>query len=353
VNADYSAGADQDQQIFEDATISACGDSNRVVIRAEAGTRPVFRHIRLGDFVGNCGTNSPDNLTIMGFAVVWGVDVEHDAQNITIDDFAGGAFGVGGNCGAQGAPVNVLISNSEWGPCESNGGTGVDCRNQYTDDPGEGKNKISDGANVIVDGNVIHDFIITDENHFECIWSNGGDDVEIRNNWFYNCVTNHIALDSQGMTGTWIFENNWFGYNQSANAGLKWGLNTSCPSGTVIIRFNSFAEGSSAGNEDDNLTCSNIYYIGNIFGERYSCESGAVYSYNLYRDASTCSGTGDQTIASMPYVNDDDLDAADYHLTGTTVADELVPGSVTNSGLATDREGDVRSAPRDAGADER
>jgi hypothetical protein len=362
IGADYSTGADQDQVILEDASATACASNTPIVFRSEAGQRATFRHIRLGTDIGNCNNISPDNITMWDIDVVWGIDIEHDAHDIIIDGFDGGSFGIGGGypgCGSEGGPTNVTIRNGDWGPCRTAGGTGFDCRNQYTNAPQEGKNKIVDGAtNIVIENNTIHDFEITDGAHFECIWSNGGNNVTLRYNHFWNCITNGIALNSQDMAGTWIFDNNWWGSNGSANANLKWGLNGSCPSGVVYIRFNSFAGGTGPGNEDSDLTCTNIWYIGNLIGEVVSCESGAQYFYNIYLGSSRC-GTalnGNILIGALPYVNTSDGASGDYHLSGavgSTAADDYVPGSVTNSNVLLDWDGDLRTSPRDAGSDAR
>lgn len=367
-NADYSTGAMQDQQILEDVSASACTFNGLtmvgtpITIRGETGTRPKFRHIRFGVDIGACGSNSPDNILITGLDVVWGIDIEHDAHDIVVDDFGGGSFAVGGGypgCGAEGGPTRVNIRNSEWGPCYTAGGTGTDCRQQYTGAPQEGKNKIVDGVtDMVLEDNIIHDFLITDAAHFECIWSNGGNGVVLRGNFLYNCVTNGIALYSADMAGTWLFENNWWGQNSSGNAALKWGLKDACPSGTVIIRFNSFSATAAIGNEDIALTCTNIYVIGNIQPRVYSCESGAQYYYNLYVGSDRCgtAGNGNILIGALPYVNTNGLASGNYHLSGapgSTAADNYVPNTVPNSGLTIDYDGEARAAPRDAGADER
>lgn len=352
---EVAAGSYGDQQIFGDRTCSA-GQS--VTFTGAAGTRPLVHHIRLGNDVGSCATNAPDFITFKGIDVVWGIDIEHDSYNITVDDMHGGSFGMGGTCSsAADRPHNITIKNSEWGPCTTSGvsfnGQAADCRNQYTDAPQEGKNKISDNAvNVLIENNVIHDFVMTDSAHFECIWSNGGTNVTLRGNRIYNCVTSGIALYSAGMTD-WVFENNWWGQVAPDNAALKWGLKDACPSGSVIIRFNSFAAGSSLGNEDVNLTCTNIWVVGNIFGEMYSCDSGSHYLYNLWLNATPCPGTGNASVGALPYVNPNGLAAGDYHLGAASAADNLVPSTASFSDLGFDWDGQPRAYPKDAGADER
>jgi hypothetical protein len=366
VNANYSAGADQDQQILEDASASTCVGTP-IVIRPEMGTRPTFRHIRIGNDLNDCNNFGADNISIMGFAVTWGIDVEHDSYNIIVDDFnGGGSFAVGGGysgCGSEGPPDNVTIRNNEWGPCQSGASEGNgsnDCRNQYTSDSHNGQNKIVDGAtDVLVENNIIHDFFITactpEPCHFECIWSNGGVRVTLQNNHIYNCETSGIALDAGGMTD-WTFQNNWWGASSAGNAALKWGLKTVCPGGTTQIRYNSFAASNSVGNEDEGimvggLNCTGIKVIGNILGETYTCEPGAVYEYNLVLGEAGC-GANDEMISSLPYVNTSDGASGNYHLNGASMADGFVPGSVAFSDLSVDKDGDARSAPRDAGADE-
>lgn len=356
--ADYSAGADQDQQLVEDASASSCG-GNPIIIRGEVGERPTFRHIRLGDFVGNCASDGPDNIEFYSLDVVWGIDIEQDSDSIVVDDFDGGAFGLGGGiCGAPNnvPPNNITIRNGDWGPCSTEGTFG-DCRNQYTDSPAEGKNKISDGAsNLLIENNVIHDFIIEEGSgvHFECIWVGGWNGVTIRGNWFYNCVTNAIALpDGPDMQGTALIENNWVGDQGNAQVAIKFGAMSDVVGGEVIIRYNSLGgTRASIGNEvSDSYDHTGVYVVGNIIANGIGCMSNAYYRYNLYLDTTGCHATDDQ-ITPLPYVDDDGLGSGDYHLSGTTAANGFVPDGITYGDIADDKDGDSRSTPRDAGADE-
>lgn len=374
-NANYSTGADQDQVLTEDASASSCV-GNPIIIGGEPGAnKPAFRHIRLGDFVGECVSTGPDNITFRKLRVVWGIDIEHDSTHIVVDDFGqvglpSGSFGLGGGiCGAPNnvPPNDIQIINSHWGPCDNFGFDlgfvtgGGDCRNQFTDSPAEGKNKISDGAsNLLIENNFIANWTLSDgpgeDPHFECIWVGGGNGVTIRRNRFYNCVTNVIAMPpGNEIQGQWLIENNWMGDQGNGQVAMKFGTMGSPVAGTFIFRFNSLGgTRASVGNEvDSGDNHANISVIGNIIASNSpGCMSGAVYQYNVFLNSAGCDAT-DETVTTLPYVNTSGLAAGDYHLNVASVADALVPGSVANSGLLTDKDGNSRPVPRSAGAHER
>ena len=234
-------GSYPEQDIRETATGSACAPTQPVTFRPAAGASVTLQHLDIGDSGGNCSTTSPDNVVVTGFKVTWGVSINGDATNIVIDRFDGGSFGIGGICEA---PTNITIRNSDWGPCRPIPTGGDDCRNQFTSDPRSGQNRVSDeSTNVLVENNVFHEFKIDDPTHWECVWVGGGTNVTFRGNVFRTCQTNAIALPDTELRGTWLFENNWFGWDRNyvTTTALKFGLNGGCPTGTVIVRFNSFA----------------------------------------------------------------------------------------------------------------
>lgn len=384
------AGTYSSVTISETATGTGCGNNARMVMRPALGATTMtcgvsgrtldvevvnIPWIGLGPFGS---TTSPDNLTLMGFNTRLGISAFGDTNNITIDCFDGGAFIIGASDSADDS-TNVRITGSDWGPCGSRSIIG-ECSHSGDDScnpvGGEsalefcstGRTFIDDNFGHMTDGiyiedNIIHDFLIEpeippqDPDHWECLFNGGANNLEVRRNWFYNCETNAIANPGGDETlGAWIFENNWFGNAESGNAALKWGELNAPVSGTVLVRFNSFAPNNGAGTETtfDMDTDGKFSFIGNIFGENYDgCMQEAIYQYNVYLVEAGCDATDETVSAPLPYVNTDGAGAADYHLSGASVADGLVPGAVANSGLLLDKDGVTRPVPRTAGSLER
>jgi hypothetical protein len=124
----------------------------------------------------------------------------------------------------------------------------------------------------------------------------------------------------------------------------------------TLIRFNSFSSGTKVTNEGG--TSSNVRVVANILGDNV-CDAPYTYNYNVFTQATGCAADANDTALNLiPYIDDSDQAAMNYHLegaVGSTGADNYVPTSVTDSGLATDFDGQSRpiNTNRDAGSDER
>lgn len=374
------AGTYSSVTISETAEGTGCGNTNRMVMRPALGATTMtcgvsgrsldvevvnIPWIGLGPFGS---TTSPDNLTLMGFNTRLGISLFGDTNNVTVDCFDGGAFIIGASSSANDS-TNVRVTGSDWGPCGSRGSVG-ECSHSGADDCDgsffcdTGRTFIDDNFGFMANGiyiedNKIHDFLIENgADHWECLFNGGANNLEVRRNWFYNCETSGIANPGGDETlGTWYFENNWFGNASPGNAALKWGQLGTVGAGTtaVITRFNSFASSNSAGTETtfDMDTNGKWHFIGNIFGENYDgCMQEAVYKYNVYLNDAGCDAT-DEEVVSLSYVNGDGEGAANYHLSGASIADDLVPASTTHADLALDKDGVTRGDPRTAGSLER
>jgi hypothetical protein len=283
---EVAAGSYGNQRILETAAGSAC-IGNPIVFRPARGTRPTINWIQFGNCSVCISSNAPDNLTLRGFRVTWGLSLWGDVANVTLDAIDGGSFFIAD-------ATNIKVINSDWGPCGAEEIIG-DCRNYYPGDGKSGQVRIISGTNLLFQNNVFHDMIMEPPftNHFECIFMNAGGlkNVTFRGNRFYNCQTNAIALGNGGspanVVGTWLFENNWFGSCPGGDdhGGAPYCLNfTHTPfDAKIIVRFNSFAHGEYFGCESScGEAQGRLRVVGNIFGSGSACIPGAQYRDNLF-----------------------------------------------------------------------
>ena len=141
--------------------------------------------------------------------------------------------------------------------------------------------------------NVVHDIDAGSSNtcqgtshagiHVDCMQNNGGVNITIEGNIFYNCPTSDIQWNpfSGATFGTQVIQNNWFGPTGCCN-GLVLGSQTSNSDCSPIIVRNNVLH------QDINwVSCSKQGQVySNIF--LGSCSSGSSYSYNVFTSGSTC-----------------------------------------------------------------
>jgi chitodextrinase len=343
---EIAGGSYAEQTLVERGSCSA-----PITLQAKAGQTPFTQRVWLGSSRGSYSNNAPDDLVLRGIktagVIMWG-----DVEDVTLDRIDGGSFFVRGG-------KRITVSGSDWGPCPSpSHGSSA---NQCLGYSGPQQTRIapqsaaSDTADILIQGNVFHDHPAVSPDHWECIYTTGGTNVTIRGNRFYNCQNSaSVFLDGEAvhslLGGTWIVENNWFGFQGASSLGIG---SNALPflNGQLIARFNSFAAGESVhshGDEDANGT---VTVVGNILGEP-DCIEGAVYLYNVILSGS-CSGSGNATVGTLPYINTSSGAAGDYHLVAGSAAERFVPSSAAHSALAIDYDGQARSAPRSAGSDDR
>jgi len=347
-------GSYASQSLAEVVGLSGCGSD--VVIQEAPSEAVTTSNITLGtNNVGPNGydSNAPDHIKLIGFGYSGDITMHSDANFITVDGVAGGSVYI------QGA-TNITVTNSEFGPCPSSGGS---CgRMHILDAGGEEATTTSD---ILIEGNTIHDFLIGQAGeHWECMYNSGGANVTIRGNIFYNCETYAIMMETYAFSNgysNWLVENNWFG--RMCNNGPPNNCNSTRASAVypkmarnTLIRFNSFSSGTKVTNEGG--TSSNVRVVANILGDNV-CDAPYTYNYNVFTQATGCAADANDTALNLiPYIDDSDQAAMNYHLegaVGSTGADNYVPTSVTDSGLATDFDGQSRpiNTNRDAGSDER
>ena len=293
-----------------------------------------------------------------------GVSCLGDCFDIVIDNIDGGTvqlFAWAANAFPN-VPTRWVIKNSDWGPCASSGpGT---CE---AGTPQSGQVRIIDSVDIKFINNNIHNFDTATtqapHDHFECVIGERIRGIVFRSNRFWGCEIYAINIGGGSFQGTENYiENNWFGGGDWANAGPNGKSVTVAPlqpGAHVYVRFNSFSsqDGITA---DGPFTGAGWHFIGNIIGDApgdgpgQNCFTQAEFKYNVYIGPGKCGDSTNIAGAGNMYVNGVRGASMNYHLAaGTWLADNYVPGSLPNSDLAMDFDGQARSAPRDAGSDGR
>lgn len=332
------------QNLADRTTLDGC--SKPVELRGTPGTARsavVFAGISSGAGT-EANTDGASNWVLSGVTVKSNIDLYPPSRNVTIDDVQGGTLTIV-------ATTNVTIEKSNWGPCynlislaSGKNGNG-EAAPTFSPNPA-----ITCNSNLKIDGtwteqngtiyhlnrltirnNVIHDFIDDNSNpyygHFECMFVDGGTNITIDSNKFYNCQIYSIFL--QPFSGYPItdltIQNNWFWATQGVEgsctadrrcpaagariSALDFGEETPSDVTHVLVRYNSFGpENGIAVDGTAPDSQSDVRFVGNIIGNSgYGyCIPGAVYSYNIWltEDAShpgTCGSTDIEESAS-PFV---------------------------------------------------
>ena len=281
-----------------------------------------------------------------------GITVAGDFQGYNADHVE--LVNVNGGGGTVREVSNFVISGGNYGPCQSAAVSPhtTPCNSNWMFDGSNGQNSVT------IQNASFHDFTFADPDHFECMFLSSGQSFLIQNNRYYNCHTYDIMIQkasSPCLCGI-VIQNNWFGYTGGSGIpgpSRSSAINLESPD-DALVRFNSFAAGQGIDHEAN--TARNSRIIGNVFGIAAGCVPGASYAYNLWTSGSC--GATDRNLggANPPFLNGSDGAAGDYHLTGatgSTLADNLVTPTTSDYTLTTDRDGNPRTAPRDAGADAR
>lgn len=392
---DYGAS----QSLVDRPSLDAC--SRPVEFRATAGvprSSVVLEYLSAGTGA-QANTNGASNWTLQGVTVKSAINLYPPSRNVTIRDVQGGTLTIV-------ATSNVTVENSNWGPCYNlislTSGKTANGQAAPTFSPNPA---VTCNGNIKINGtwtqangtvyhlngltfkkNVIHDFIDDNSNpywdHFECMFVNGGTNITIDSNKFYDCQIYSIFL--QPFSGYPItsltIQNNWFWANQEGegscasngscppsrpwSSALDFGEETSSDVKDVLVRYNSFDPQDGIivdGTPPDSASA--VRFIGNIVGNSgYGrCISGASYSYNIWltQDAShpgTCGAT-DIERSTSPYIRASDSGSTldNLGLRCATRARDFVKPNAPDYQLNYDIAGTSRNpnGPRDAGAVER
>jgi hypothetical protein len=146
------------------------------------------------------------------------VDTERGATDLTFTNMDIGAIAIGSSY--------TTISNSDLGPA-------TDPLNI----------RLADGHHNTIENNLIHDFIITNGGHYECITWDWGTDIIIRNNEFRSCaifsIFNKPLVNTSG-----IIENNVFWNPRGiVSTDIKSNVGSGATRCDLIVRYNILSEG--------------------------------------------------------------------------------------------------------------
>lgn len=332
-----------DQTIDDAPGKETAGIGPHVIFEPAPGAVITANSLRLGVNVDD--NNGPDHLTVRGFTLRSPLFVGgNDANDILVENIDAPGFYTNG-------VQNLTLKNGDWGPAQA---------------PGVPNSKVDGNpanANIRIIGGTIHDYIFgpqcsptgTFDCHGEGLFVSGcGTGFLIDGVRFWRNQIYDVFVQPNGVCSGTI-QNNWFGRAENSNGsdrGTALTLGTNALS-DWLIRFNSFAPGERLVDENGG-TFTNVRAIGNIFGMstgNNACIAGITYSFNIWLGGSAGCNATERVISALPYVNPSDLAAGDYHLTGGVPVD-FVTSTSTDATLATDFDGQARSAPRDAGSDE-
>jgi chitodextrinase len=238
--------------------------------------------------------------SVNGFSYQGRVDTERGSSDISFLNMDVGSF-------ALGSP-NSRIANNDIGPS-------VDPLNIMI---------VEEANGAVIENNLIHDFVIQNGGHFECMYWQGPDNVTLRNNEFRSCAVYGLHA-KEGTHNNELVENNvfWNPRGLTTQADVQF-TTVAYPCSNVTVRNNTFTDGLI----DD---CSPTAVSGNVFREATST-SGSGWTNNM-------SGLSDSTFANAG--------AGDFHLGSSSPAIHAGdPGNFP----ATDKDGKSRTSPPDAGA---
>jgi hypothetical protein len=376
------------QSLVDEPSQDSC--SSPIVFQGPPGV--ARSSVVLAGLDGGSGDRSASNWTLQNATVTTGFALWAPGNNITINQVQTGDLYMGG-------PTNVIVENSNLGPCYNlislpAGQTNADGYPgpTYSPNPAVRCNSNikldSNGtlANITFKNDVIHDFLDDDSNsyydHFECMFIDGGTNITVDGTRFYDCQIYAIFIQPfQGhpINGLTI-QNNWFWADQGVmgactsdgncpaeNAGgvhpdtVVFGDETSTDISNVLIRYNSFDPCCGIANEATAPAASqNVRAVGNVLGNTATnCISGVTYGYNMWLSQNNggvkgC-GTGDGVFGSSPFVTvsqQGEVRLDDLHLRCGSAAQNFVTPNTSDYQLGYDIDGNARnmSGPRDAGA---
>ena len=277
---EIAGGRYPDQQVWGVPHLERC--STPVTFRPAAGARAVFPNIYLD---GPDFDSAPSNIAIVGVVVERRIEVIGASHDIRLEQIDGGSFTVRG-------PHRVQILDSDWGPCPSSGPSGCSGQQTFVD---SNRTESQQTSQVLVRGNTFHDFdIITDGDHFECLFVTGGSSITIERNRFSDCETYDLLLAPRDWANfeRLVVRQNWFG-RTCCFGGLSAPPGTERSSAIAIIASpgsgglrnatitaNSFVVGQTMVIEEGRVAAG-VRATRNLFGAT-TCVPGVAYERNMF-----------------------------------------------------------------------
>ena len=324
------AGVYPSQEISEDP---AKASATPVVFQPSGGAVTVAGTLDFGQ--GQFGRRGPKGVTVRNMKVEV-IRAWDGTDGLVWDNIDALRFDASGK--------NITIRGSDFGPCQAPRDGDSACVSRIAGPA---------TANVVLEDSSVHEVTSTDpvNYHVDGLAIFGGENILIRRNRFYgNHVTNIRVQNCCGNLPirNLTLENNWFGVPLQANGLPRTdGINLDSSIPGLVIRFNSFAEGTGpwfAAAQPDTV------FTGNLF-QNGSCAAGVTYSYNVFIPFSEWSGVEpcgptDKKASTFGYVNPAGFD---FHIRGDSPA---VGASSGSKCVHDDIDRQSRVLRCDAGADQ-
>jgi hypothetical protein len=273
----------------------------------------------------------------------------------------------------------VLMRNMDIGPMwfdtpnpGSSSGAGPDVVRIWGASPEAGAS-----ANVVWDGNYVHemnrtyDCDLNNACHNDGLYIVGGGPYTIRNSAFSQVAAENIFFEYFGggyqNVHDVLIENNWFGClvnsypDNPASALNTCGASKSIsfkncagPCENILVRYNSWY--TAPNDNETSASFSNARFIGNAgAGPLASSKicTQATWMYNAFTSGGCGSNNATVSGGLSALFKNPAPGFEDFHLlNSTSMANNLVTPTSSDYSLGTDFDGQTRSVPRDAGADE-
>ncbi len=249
---------------------------------------------------------------------------------------------------------NITMYGGSWGGFNACNSSAEDIADVYPACP-NGTCQMS-SKYITFDGVTFHD--VSDNGnqcsgakHVDCLQFLGGEYVTVRNSRFYNCATTNMILRpyQNALASNVTIENN-FLQDTIDNGGISLNIGSGGDtiSGTNTIRYNSGGSMSWA------PSSGTVSVVGNAFATG-ACQSNVSYSYNVWTPSWSASCGSNAKKANPTFVGPIPTPALNavapnYHLAST---DTVARGAGSSTSYpATDIDGQTRTSPPDAGADQ-
>jgi len=160
-----------------------------------------------------------ETYNVKGFSYQGRIDTERGSTDVNFLNMDVGSFALGSS--------NSKVANSDIGPS-------VDPLNILV---------VEEADNAVFEHNLIHDFVIQNGGHFECMYWAGADGVVLRGNEFRSCAVFGLHA-KEGTHHNELVENNvfWNPRGLTTNADLQF-TTTAEPCSDVVVRYNTFTDG--------------------------------------------------------------------------------------------------------------
>jgi hypothetical protein len=237
--------------------------------------------------------------SVNGFSYQGRIDTERGTTDVNFVNMDVGAFAIGGD--------HTTLAGNDIGPS-------VDPLNILF---------IEEADYGVIENNLIHDFVIQNGGHFECMYWQGPDNMIMRGNEFRSCAVYGLHA-KEGDHNNELVENNvfWNPRGLTTQADLQF-TTVANPCANVTIRNNTFTDG--------------------LIDE---CSPTAVYN-NIFRGPDSGNSSWHNNINNAANSNFINPTNGDFHLTTTSAA---IGAGDPSSYPATDKDGKTRTSPPDLGA---